>query len=105
MSCVREVEFIFSKAIPADIVTLHQRPFAMDSWRRGPHPGEVECVILYKVSIATNIDEIPKKTNHRLGAKGGCTNMQFFCSNCCYFVFILSAMLRFIFEVGVCLDV
>lgn len=55
VSCVREVEFIFSKAIPADIVTLHQRPFAMDNWRRGPNPGEVECVILYKVRTTTYV--------------------------------------------------
>jgi hypothetical protein len=52
---VREVEFIFSKAIPADIVTLHQRPFTMDNWRRGPNPGEVECVILYKVRTTTYV--------------------------------------------------
>ena len=47
--CVSEIQFIFSKAIPADIVVLPQRPFAMDSWRQGPNPGEVECVVIYKV--------------------------------------------------------
>ena len=48
---VREVHLVFSKSIPADIVTLTQQPFVSESWRVGPNPRELEIIIYYKVNV------------------------------------------------------
>lgn len=48
---VREVQLVFSKSIPADIVMLTQQPFISESWRAGPNPRELEIVVYYKVKL------------------------------------------------------
>ena len=48
---IQEVHLNFSESIPADTACLVQPPFVMDTWRKGPNPGEVECVVYYKVHV------------------------------------------------------
>ncbi|XP_065839604.1 mitogen-activated protein kinase kinase kinase 20-like isoform X2 [Oscarella lobularis] len=50
LSLVKEVAFIFSKAVPIDIVVVSQAPFCMGKWRVGKRGRlvEVECVITFE---------------------------------------------------------